>query len=110
MPSRLLTFVFCIMYHKRMLAISEKIIRSENAVTFTLNGASRKVNPKIRVMFKKQLPMTFPTARSKKPLLTESKLVASSGMLVPKATMVEPTMTGGTPALSARKDADSTMK
>ena len=82
------------MYHNKVLAIKEKTIRSENADTSTLNGASRKVNPKIKVMFKKQLPMTFPTARSRKPFLTESKLVASSGMLVPKATTVAPTTTG----------------
>jgi len=91
----LLTFVFCTIYHNMMLAINEKSIRSEKADTSTLKGARRKVNPKIKVMFKKQLPMMFPTARSKKPFLTESKLVASSGTLVPKATTVAPTITGG---------------
>jgi len=77
---------------------------------FTLKGASNKVNPKIKVMFMKQLPMMLPTARSKKPFLTESRLVASSGTLVPKAITVAPTITGGTPTLKAKKEAESTIK
>jgi hypothetical protein len=37
-------------------------------------------------------------------------LVTSSGMLVPKATIVAPMTTGGTPALTAMYEAESTMK
>ena len=93
-----------------MLEISEKIIKSEKADMFTLRGASSKVNPKIKVMLIKQLPITFPRARSMKPFLTETTLVASSGTLVPKATIVAPTITGGIPEFNAKKDADSIMK
>lgn len=75
-----------------------------------LKGDMKKVNPRISVMFRKQLPMTFPMARSRNPFLIEVMLVANSGMLVPKATTVAPTITGGTPAPNAKKDAESTMK
>jgi hypothetical protein len=76
---------------------------------FTLTGDIRKVNPKIKVVFRKQLPMIFPRASSKNPFLTESMLVTSSGTLVPKATIVPPIIMEGTPALNAIKDADSTI-
>ena len=98
------------MYPKIMLDIKENSITSENAEISTFKGASRKVNPKINVMLIKQLPITFPRASSMNPFLTESKLVASSGTLVPKATNVAPTIIGGTPAIKAKKDDDSTMK
>jgi hypothetical protein len=93
-----------------MLDIKENRIKSEKAETFTFKGANRKLNPKINVMLIKQLPITFPKARSINPFLTESILVINSGKLVPKATTVAPIITGGTPALEAKKDADSTMK
>jgi hypothetical protein len=89
------------MYPKTILDIKENSIKSENAETFTFNGASRNVNPRINVMLMKQLPITFPRARSMNPFLTESTLVTSSGKLVPKATKVAPTMSGGIPAIKA---------
>lgn len=93
-----------------MLAIKENSIKSEKAEMFTFKGASINVNPKINVMLIKQLPITFPRARSMKPFLTESTLVTSSGKLVPKATTVAPTIIGGMPAIKAKKDADSIIK
>ena len=89
------------MYPNTVLDINEKIANFEKAAVSTLNGDSRKVNPKIKVIFIKQLPITFPRARSRKPFLTESKLVASSGILVPKATTVAPTTIGGIPILQS---------
>ena len=93
-----------------MLDINEKSIKSEKAEILTSIGANTKVNPKIKVMLMKQLPITFPSARSMKPFLTESTLVTSSGKLVPKATTVAPTITGGTPTFKAKKEADSIIK
>ena len=61
-------------------------------------------------MLMKQLPTMLPKARLKWPFLAELMLVVSSGMPVPKATMVAPMTTGGTPALAAMKEAESTMK
>ena len=87
------------MYPKIMLDIKENNIKSEKAETSTFKGASRKVSPKINVMLIKQLPITFPRARSMNPFLTESTLVTSSGKLVPKATTVAPTIIGGIPGL-----------
>jgi len=92
-----------------MVESNEKKTKAEKAEIFTSTGDIKKVTPKIKVMFRKQLPMTFPRARSRNPFLTEDMLVASSGTLVPKATTVPPTITGGIPALNAKKDADSTI-
>jgi hypothetical protein len=89
------------MYPNTVLDINEKIANFEKAAVSTLKGDSRKVNPKIKVIFMKQLPITFPRARSRKPFLTEPKLVASSGILVPKAITVAPTTIGGIPILQS---------
>jgi hypothetical protein len=66
---------------------NEKNTKAEKAEMFTLTADIRKVNPKIKVVFRKQHPMIFPRASSMNPFLTESMLVTSSGTLVPKATL-----------------------
>ena len=69
-----------------------------------------RATPRMKVMFMKQLPTMLPKARLKCPFLAELILVVSSGIPVPKATIVAPIITGGTPALAAMYDAESTMK
>jgi len=61
----------------------------EKAVMFTFNGEETSVTPKMQVTFMKQLPTILPNARSRCPFRVAVMLVASSGMLVPKAMMVE---------------------
>lgn len=56
---------------------------------FTFNGEETSVTPKMQVTFMKQLPTILPNARSRCPFRVAVMLVASSGMLVPKAMMVE---------------------
>jgi len=51
-------------YHKKRLDIREKITKSENTTMSTLNGEAIKLTPKIKVMFRKQLPTMFPKARA----------------------------------------------
>jgi hypothetical protein len=97
-------------YHKRRFVINEKIATLEKALITILKGDATNVIPRIKVMFMKQLPITFPNAKSRCPFLTALKLVDSSGTLVPKATTVAPMTTGGMPTLAAKKDEDSTIK
>ena len=61
-------------------------------------------------MFMKALPTMLPSARSKCPFLTASTLVASSGMLVPNATIVAPITSSFIPMDLAILVAESTMK
>src|SRR4030067_2949555 len=109
-PSLQLIFSLDRKYHKNMFIMSEKRARLENAVILIVKGDAIKATPSRQVMFMKQLPTMLPNARSKCPFLTELKLVASSGMLVPKATIVAPMTRGGAPSLVAIKEADSMME
>ena len=109
-PSRQLILSLDRKYHKNRLVISENNAKLENAVMLTAKGDTIKATPRINVMLMKQLPTILPNAKSKWPFLAELILVTNSGMLVPKAIIVAPMTTGGTPALAAMKEAESTMK
>ena len=100
-PSLQVNFSLDRKYHKRRLVIREKMANLEKAVIFTRRGEATRVTPKIHVMFMKPLPTMLPSARSKCPFRVAAMLVANSGTLVPKATIVAPMMTGGTPTLRA---------
>lgn len=97
-------------YHRRRLAISEKSATLENPLASTPKDVAAKVTPKIKVMFTKQLPTMLPKASSKCPFLTALMLVANSGVVVPKDTIVAPIIIAGSPMLTAILDADSTIK
>jgi hypothetical protein len=56
-----------------LLDINEKIANFEKADMSTLKGDSRKVNPKIKVIFIKQLPITFPRAKNETRRLFQQK-------------------------------------
>ena len=77
---------------------------------FTVKGDAISATPRMRVVFMKPLPTMLPSARSKCPFRAELTLVANSGMLVPKATIVAPMTIRGTPMLSAISEEDSTIK
>ena len=58
-------------------------------------GATREVQPTINRILKILLPTTFPIAMSELPFIADDMLTVSSGVEVPKATMVRPiTMDG----------------
>ena len=99
-PSLQVNFSLAKKYHRRRLVMREKIANLEKAAICTLSGEATKVTPKMHVMFMKPLPTILPSARSKCPLRVAAMLVANSGTLVPNATIVAPTTTGGTPTLT----------
>ena len=101
-PSRQPTRSFDRKYHKRRFAISEKMATFEKALTLMLKVEAIRVTPRMQVIFMKQLPTMLPNAMSKCPFLIAPKLVANSGTLVPKATIVAPMTTFGIPTLAAR--------
>jgi hypothetical protein len=101
-PSRRPILSFDRKYHKRRFAINAKIATFEKALKSILKGDDIKVTPRMQVMFMKQLPTMLPSAKPKCPFLTESMLVASSGMLVPKAITVAPMTSLGMPILNAK--------
>src|SRR3972149_10737205 len=97
-------------YHKNRLMMSENMTKFEKAAMLTVRGDAINATPRIRVMLMKPLPIMLPSAKSKCPFRAELTLVANSGILVPKATIVAPMTTRGIPALSAMNDDESTMK
>lgn len=70
-------------------------------------GATRAATPTMSRALKILLPTTLPTARSGVPLRAETTLTQSSGMEVPRATMVSPMTIWGTRSRSATATAPS---
>jgi hypothetical protein len=60
----------------------------------TTSGAIRALMPRMNSTLKMLLPTTLPMAMSVLPSSTAPTLTATSGALVPKATMVSPTTSG----------------
>src|SRR3972149_2252810 len=97
-------------YHKNRFMISENRAKLEKAAMLTVRGDAISATPRMSVVLMKALPTMLPSARSKCPFRAELTLVANSGKVVPKATIVAPITTRGIPTLSAMNDDESTMK
>ena len=74
----------------------------------TTSGAIRALMPRMNSTLKMLLPTTLPMAMSVLPSSTAPTLTATSGALVPKATMVSPTTSGLMPNDRASLDAPRT--
>ena len=72
------------------------------------SGDASALSPTITSTLKMLLPITLPIARSLFPARTAPIETASSGELVPSATIVSPTTSGVTPNDSAIRDAPRT--
>ena len=73
-----------------------------------INGRTIEVTPNTIRVLNKFEPRTFPMAISLLPFIAEIKLTASSGALVPRDTIVRPTITDGIPIFLAIEEAPST--
>jgi hypothetical protein len=105
-PSLQLIFSLDRKYHKKRLVITENTTKLEKAAaTPTFRGEASSGIPKISVVFIKQFPTIFPMAMSKCPFRTKPKLTTSTGTLVPKAMIVEPTVIANIPTLLAMLEA-----
>ena len=66
--------------------------------------------PKIHVVFMKQVPTIFPSAKSKCPFRTAPMLTTNTGRLVPKATTVEPIIRADMPVVLAMLEVELMIK
>ena len=78
--------------------------------TSTTSGAISALRPRMPSTLKMLLPTTLPTAMSVVPVSAAPTDTASSGALVPKATIVSPTTSGEMPNEIARREAPRTRR
>jgi hypothetical protein len=97
-------------YHRNRLPIRLNIATFVKAPMLITNFVEIREIPKISVMLRNPLPTIFPKARFKLSFFVASMLVASSGILVPNATIVAPITTLGIPRPRAIVVADWTIK
>ena len=64
-------------------------------------GENNALQPRIKRILKVLLPITLPRAMSRSPLIVAATEAATSGRLVPTATMVNPMINSETPRLRA---------
>ena len=91
-----------------MVITATKGISIKSVFFLTASGVITEAMPRIRRTLRMLLPTTLLTASSALPLIPAVILMAASGALVPKATIVRPITICGMPSLPARLEEPST--